>query len=154
MYSHYSKISGIDSHVHENRDFGLVLLPEKKSSFLDQSIGALSIGFLPEQPYEYIKKSISIVGYPGEKEKIEMYHHTGPVRKIDHRGIVYYDVDTSSGNSGSPGFMDFRKKAELRVEDSPVCVVHTHASKEDSLNAGVGIDDDLVEFMKSFIKLR
>lgn len=147
FYTHLSRVNGSHCSVHNERDFGVVSLSAEKSVFLDEHVGALSIGFLPDQPHEYLDKEVSIVGYPGEKEPIEMHFHSGPIKSIDHRGIVYYEVDTSGGNSGSPGFLDLKKTGSIGVANFPACLVHTHRSK-DPLNAGVKIDDDLVEFME------
>jgi hypothetical protein len=61
-------------------------------------------------------------------------------------------VDTTGGNSGSPGFLDLEKR-ESKTNDAdtsnfPVCLVHCHASSK-PVNGGEKFDDDLVEFLKS-----
>jgi len=149
LYSHIFRTNVSRCFTHEYRDFGVVPIGNKKSKDLDESIGALSIGFLPEQPHEYIDKEVSIVGYPGEKTPIAMYFHSGPIRSINHRGVVHYEVDTSGGNSGSPGFLNLRTNTLTTsdVSDFPACLIHCHAS-EKPLNGGEKFDDELVKFMQ------
>lgn len=149
-YTFFSRINGLHSFTHEDRDFGIVSLPIDKSSFLDEEIGALGFKFLPDQPHEYTRDEVSIVGYPGEKKPIAMHSHKGPIRSIDHNGIVYYEVDTSSGNSGSPGILELKKDDDSNIENFPVCLVHTHRS-DAPLNAGEKIDEDTVQFMKECV---
>jgi V8-like Glu-specific endopeptidase len=148
LYSFISRINGIKSFTHEYRDFGVFSLPSDKSSFLDDNIGALGFKFLSDQPHEYTSDEVRIAGYPGEIRPIEMYSHKGPIKNIDDKGIVYYDVDTSSGNSGSPGFLELKNDHDSNVENFPVCLVHTHRYRSQELNAGEKIDEDLIQFMQ------
>jgi len=148
LYTFISRVNGIKSFTHEYRDFGVLSLPTDKSSFLDENIGALGFKFLSDQPHEYTSDEVRIAGYPGEIKPIAMHSHKGPIRNIDDQGIVYYDVDTSAGNSGSPGFLELKKDQDSNVENFPVCLVHTHRYRAQELNAGEKIDEDLVQFMQ------
>ncbi len=144
-------ISGICSFRHHSRDFGIVSLPVAKSSFLDRHVGALGVNYLPDQPHEYLGKEVSIVGYPGEKKPREMYSHSGPILRINHKGIVSYAVDTSKGNSGSPGFFNLKKTRKGNMSNFPACLVHTHSLGGQS-NAGERMDPDLAKFMQDLYK--
>lgn len=146
-YSFFSRINGRHSFTHEDRDFGVISLPTDKSNVLDEEIGALGFKFLPDQPHEYTSERVSIVGYPGERTPTQMYSHVGPIKRIDPNGIVYYEVDTSSGNSGSPGFLELKKDYAGSI-NFPVCLVHTHRSDAPQLNAGEKIDEDTIQFMQ------
>ena len=69
-------------------------------------------------------------------------HHIGP-------RAGYYEVDTSCGNSGSPGFFELDEKlrnVSMVAENFPVSVVHTRKFNDD-LNAGENIDQELYDFM-------
>ena len=48
---------------------------------------------------------IQVAGYPGELDGY-VYEGTGPITKVkptkEGGYIIFYDVDTTSGNSGSP----------------------------------------------------
>lgn len=113
----------------------------------------MPVRFLPDQPHKYFNREVTIVGYPGEKNRKEMYAHSGPIKKVDPQGTVYYEVDTSGGNSGSPVFLELngkRDKKSVVVENFPVSVVHTH-NVNDELNAGEKIDEDLVDFMEELL---
>ncbi len=138
-------ISGIHSFKHGFRDFAVVSLPVSKST-LDKEVGALGIS-TPSQPHEYFGKEISIVGYPGEKKPKEMYFHTGKIKGVSSSGTVTYDVDTTKGNSGSPGFLSLIKKR--KNSKFPVCLVHTHSVNPGKLNGGEIIDTDLIQFMQN-----
>jgi V8-like Glu-specific endopeptidase len=47
---------------------------------------------------------ITIAGYPGEK-KGDPYIMSGTIKGISDKLIIYDDIDTTPGNSGSPLFM-------------------------------------------------
>ncbi len=144
-------IRGVYSFRHDFRDFGIVSLPTSKSSFLDRHVGALGVHYLPDQPHEYLGKKVNVVGYPGEKKPREMYSHSGPILGINHKGVVSYAVDTSKGNSGSPGFFNWKKSKKSSMSDFPACLVHTHSLTGQS-NAGEKMDPDLVKFMQDLYK--
>lgn len=139
------RINGTYSFKHTIRDLAIVSLPTAKSTFLDKHIGAVGIEYLSDQPHEYLGKMVSIVGYPGEIKPRAMYFHNGPIAGIDHLGTVSYEVDTSKGNSGSPGFLNLKWKS--KHGKFPACLVHTQRYSK-KLNAGVKIDDDMVKFMQ------
>jgi V8-like Glu-specific endopeptidase len=101
-YTYNAQINGRRSFTHPERDFGIIALPHDKNKFLNKIIGGLSTLSLLDQAHEYFNREVTIVGYPGEKNPKELYAHSGPVKNVDSQGIVYYEVDTSRGNSGSP----------------------------------------------------
>jgi len=74
-----------------------------------------------------------------------LYSHSGQIKDIDSKGIVYYKVDTSKGNIGSPGFGTICEPLD-DIESFPVYLVHTNES-EDSLNAGQSFNEEILEFM-------
>ena len=107
--------------------------------------------FFPDQPHEYVGKNITIVGYPGEIGEPSLHSHNGPIKTVDPGKIVFYDVDTTKGNSGSPGLNGIKNHNE---EIIPVFLTHTHSVIESKINAGQGYDQDFYNFMsKHFDKI-
>lgn len=143
-YSYISEINGRHTFIHDNRDLGIVQLPDIQKNLLDDNIGSLPITFFPDQPHEYVGKDITIVGYPGEIEEPSLHFHNGPIKTVDPGKIVFYDVDTTKGNSGSPGLNGIVKNDGDIV---PVFLTHTHSISENKINAGQGYDQDFYDFM-------
>jgi len=145
-YSHISEVNGKHCFIYEGRDLGIIQLPISQKRLLDDDIGSLPTMFFPDQPHEYMDKNITIVGYPGETGKPSLYLHSGPIKNADPGKVVFYDVDTTKGNSGSPGLNDMENHKKDII---PVFLTHTHAVTESSLNAGQGYDQDFYDFMFS-----
>jgi len=97
--------------------------------------------------------SIEIAGYPGEKHG-HPYTHTGiivAVTKTKNGGhLLWYDVDTTCGNSGSPIMITDKKYVE-KYGKSPatkvVIGVHTGYSFVEGLNFGTLITPSLFRWI-------
>ena len=144
QYSYISEVNGKHTFIHDSRDLGIVQLPAIQKKLLDDNIGSLPITFFPDQPHEYVDKDITIVGYPGEIEQPSLHAHNGPIKNVDPGKIVFYDVDTTKGNSGSPGLNGIIKDESNII---PVFLTHTHSVTENKINAGQGYDQDFYDFM-------
>ena len=142
-YIHISEVNGKHCFVHGSRDLGVIQLPISQRTLLDNDIGSLPIMFFPDQPHEYIDKSITLVGYPGEIGEPSLHFHSGPIKNVDPGKIVFYDIDTTKGNSGSPGLNGIENGQDV----IPVFLTHTHAVNGSQLNAGQGYDQDFYDFM-------
>jgi len=142
-YSHISEVNGKHCFVHDSRDLGVIQLPITQRELLDTTIGSLPTTFFPDQPHEYMDRIITLVGYPGEIEEPSLHLHSGPIRNVDPGKTVFYDIDTTKGNSGSPGLSGIEDGKNIL----PVFLTHTHAVDGYELNAGQGYDQDFYDFM-------
>jgi len=142
-YSHISEVNGKHCFAHDSRDLGIIQLPLTQRVLLDTTIGSLPTTFFPDQPHEYIDRLITLVGYPGEIEEPSLHLHSGPIRSVDPGKTVFYDIDTTKGNSGSPGLSGIEDGKNIL----PVFLTHTHAVEGYKLNAGQGYDQDFYDFM-------
>ncbi len=148
-------VNGIHCFNHPTRDLGIIQLPFNKKELLDGRVGSLPIMSFPDQPHEYKDKDITIVGYPGEIDPPSLYFHSGPIKYVNPNKEVFYDVDTTGGNSGSPGFPKLILEENVK-KIVPVFLTHTHASYNDNsqkakVNAGAGYDEDFYDFMAEHI---
>lgn len=148
-YTHISEVNGKHCFIHEGRDLGVIQLPISQKTLLDNDIGSLPTMFFPDQPHEYIDKNITIVGYPGEIMNPALHFHSGPIKNVDPGKVVFYDVDTTKGNSGSPGFNEIKNDKDI----PQVFLTHTHTVFDSQLNAGHGYDQDFYDFMFSHAAL-
>lgn len=145
-YSHISEVNGKHCFVQDGRDLGVIQLPISQKALLDNTIGSLPTIFFPDQPHEYIDKNITLIGYPGEIKEPSLHSHSGPIKNVDPGKIVFYDVDTTKGNSGSPGLNGIDNGENI----TPAFLTHTHAVTGSQLNAGQGYDQDFYDFMYSY----
>jgi hypothetical protein len=147
VYTHLSSVNGKDCFVDKNRDFGFINLPIYHKNILDDNIGSMPMAFIPDQPHEYTDKNITIIGYPGEKTPKSLWYHYGPIKYMDSDKVTTYDVDTTPGNSGSPGFFESISRRESKdINDFPTHLVHTHS--DNPFNAGQGFDKDILDFLQ------
>lgn len=112
------------------------------------SLRELTMTEVMDSPFE-----VSVTGYPAykrflsyyRKQEKDMFTMSGPILKIMDSSI-YYDVDTSGGQSGS-GITKFENNT---LESYGV---HTNGTKNPvDGNEGVRIDSDLLSFIEKFIK--
>lgn len=143
-YVRTASVNGRDCFIKKGRDFGIINLSVSEKIDLDDTVGSLPIALMPSQPHEYMGKNIDIVGYPGEKMPRSLWNHNGSIKSMDPDLVTTYDVDTTPGNSGSPGFFDLQANYK-DIEDFPVSLVHTHSSRP--FNSGQGFDMDILDFM-------
>lgn len=147
LVTNYAKrVEGLEIYVHseyleeedENYDFGIVKLGEDTG----KEIGWASLR-APEHN-ELESMHVSITGYPASKSPFNMafsipsynmYTMSGPIKKISKHKI-YYNVDTSGGQSGSGVW---RINQEGKVE----CVgVHTTGGTKIEGNGAVRINQE------------
>lgn len=145
-YSYIYKVNGAHCFTKKGRDLGIIQLPTSQRELLDNNIGSLPTKLFPDQPHEYMGKHITIIGYPGELKTPFLYSHSGPIKNVDPSRIVFYEVDTTKGNSGSPGFPEINND-ESNKEIIPSFLTHTHGIHKSKVNAGEGYDQDFYDFM-------
>ena len=151
-YSHICTVNGKHSFVQNGRDLGVIQLPTSQKALLDDKIGNLPTMLFPDQPHEYMGKPITIVGYPGVIKNPTLYFHSGPIINVNPSKVVFYEVDTTKGNSGSPGFPGVIG-AEKNKHINPVFLTHTHGRRNSKVNGGEGYDQDFYDFMVEYYKL-
>lgn len=82
--------------------------------------------------------SITITGYPGEYDR-QMWTMSGTVSSSATRK-VYYSIDTTAGQSGSPVYKS----------DNRVIAIHAYGSGTSSTNSGTRITSGVFNFFNSF----
>lgn len=109
---------------------------------IGERAGHASLTVLEEE--KLMEGVVTITGYPGDKvgEYPQMHTMTGPVKAATSHQI-FYDVDTSPGQSGS---------GVWRREDQDIQVVGIHGYGGDRYNSGVRITDEVVKQVKEWIK--
>lgn len=134
---------------HESRDVAIFEIDRPVGEELGwASLRALKASEVMENPFE-----VSVTGYPAykrffsyyTKQEKELFTMRGPVNKVTN-GSIYYDIDTSGGQSGA---------GITRFEDDILesYGVHTTGTKNPvEGNEGVRVDDDLLSFTLDFIR--
>lgn len=85
---------------------------------------------------------ITIVGYPGEYYR-QMWGMSGKVkRNTIHK--IYYDIDTTPGQSGSPVYQYNSEYGYVAI------AIHTNGSSSITTNSGTRITKDLFDYFASF----
>jgi hypothetical protein len=149
-YSYVYQVNGVHCFNKKGRDLGIIKLPDNQREVLDDDIGSLPTMFFPNQPHEYIGKNVTVVGYPGELKEPFLHTHSGPIKEVDPNKFVFYEVDTTQGNSGSPGFPEINDK-NVSEQVTPAFLTHTHGLEKHKINAGEGYDQDFYDFMSGHI---
>jgi glutamyl endopeptidase len=108
----------------------LALLHLEKSLGLKVGYSAMDVIPLKEELV------VSITGYPGELQD-QMYTMNGPIKQIrSHK--IFYDIDTTSGNSGSPISI-----IPNDIPANPICIgIHTTGAGALALNGGIYINQE------------
>lgn len=119
-------------------DYALVKLADP----VGEKAGHASLKVLEEEAF--FEAKVNVTGYPGDKvrEYPQMYTMEGPIKAVTEHQI-FYDVDTSPGQSGS---------GVWRREDKDIQVVGVHGYGGDLYNSGVRITYEVVEQVKEWIK--
>jgi len=95
---------------------------------------------------------IEVVGYPGEKKGYP-YTHTGKILdivEIDIGGwVLWYDADTTPGNSGSPIYLTDEKYLKQKsISAAKMLIgVHTGHDEAEGSNFGTFLTPSLLEWM-------
>ncbi|MEM9670424.1 MAG: trypsin-like serine protease [Pseudomonadota bacterium] len=91
---------------------------------------------------------LNLSGYPLKPgQGVEQRFHSNSVHKLtDHR--VYYQIDTTSGNSGGPVWIQ-----DVAADDAPYCVAIHAYSVGDGVNANSGprINSDVFDLIQSWV---
>ena len=123
-------------------DIGVVKLKEPLGNF------AGFYGYREFDENELKNKKLNITGYPGEYSGKHMYTMEGYLKKVDdHR--IYYDIDTSGGQSGSGVWVKIQDPDDN--EESPY-VVGVHAYGSVDTNSGTRLTHENAEKLKIWLE--
>lgn len=115
---------------------------------LDKPIGNTTgwLGVASYSDLEMLKnKQLEVTGYPGELDKRNrMYTSRGEIIHIIG-DYVHYDIDTTKGQSGSPGLIKDMKQ-------NLVVSIHTDHDETRNLNVGVLLTKQRLEIIKGWIE--
>jgi len=93
-------------------------------------------------------KKLNVTGYPGEYSGKYMYTMEGDLKKVeDHR--IYYDIDTSGGQSGSGIWVNIQDPGD--TEESPY-VIGVHAYGSVDTNSGTRLTHEKAEKLKTWLE--
>jgi len=100
--------------------------------------------------------TIEVMGYPGEKKGYP-YTHTGQILDIVESDIggwvLWYDVDTTPGNSGSPIFLTDEKYLKQNSwADKLLIGVHTGHDEAEGCNFGTFLTPSLYDWISGYLK--
>lgn len=127
-------------------DIGIVMLKDN----LKRQVGNLEPVVVDFQDKDNLKMNINITGYPGSPGNgNEMYTMEGLPISVKDGTRLFYDIDTSPGQSGS-GVWTFDENG------SPICVaVHTYGGVKGIGNSGTLINEEkLLKIYKWITSLR
>jgi V8-like Glu-specific endopeptidase len=79
-----------------------------------------------DEQYQQLKDPVTVRGYPGEKQSFP-YYGEGNIKAVK-KDKLFYDVDTTGGNSGSPFI------AIVNQQLGPIIGVHIAYIEADNLN--------------------
>jgi V8-like Glu-specific endopeptidase len=93
---------------------------------------------------------INITGYPGtvrfSRDNLNMYTMKGCVKKVLSSDTLLYEVDTSTGQSGSGIWRDV-------TDSNDVEIVGIHSEEYTAgYNGGVMLNDNMIQFLSSHLK--
>lgn len=152
---HTTKLDGIKLYLHEDYpkeedeqyDFGIVKLNEN----IGNKVGWASLAALDHDELESME--VNVTGYPLSKTPFSvafhipsynMYTMSGPIKKISKHKI-YYDIDTSGGQSGSGVW---RMNSEGQIE----CIgVHTTGGSRLEGNGAVRINQENLSIISEWL---
>ena len=146
---HKSYIEGVrerDEAKQKNYDIAIVKIDE----FLGDQEGYASLKVFKENDLKKLK--VNITGYPSpgtsqiEFQTYVMYTMEGEIKKVDPYRI-HYDIDTSSGQSGSGVWL-------LRRDNGVDCLgVHAYGrDEEDRHNSATRINEDHFNMIENWLK--
>ena len=116
------------AHKNPEYDFGCVFLKEP----LGEKTGSFSIGMFKDT--NLVKHGVNIAGYPKRKSDMpnvrgdHLFHHKNKIRALSEERL-FYDVDTTAGQSGAPVWV------HSDVDSKPI-VVGIHANGVDDSKSG------------------
>ena len=112
-----------------NCDYAVIHLPDNS---LGKQVGWLELADLPDS--SLLGRRVNISGYPADKLIGTQWDHGGTITSVEKQKI-YYDIDTSGGQSGSPVYYCL---------DGQYYVVGIHAYG-DRLNSATRIRPEVID---------
>lgn len=90
---HFFSVKGWTEERNHEYDYGAI----KLNTDLGNTVGTFGFGVLSNTELESTIGNLA--GYPGDKPSGTLWYHNSPIRSVSTRK-VYYEIDTSGGNSG------------------------------------------------------
>ncbi len=118
-----------------NHDYGAIIMP--RSVNLSPAIGAF--GFANYTDAFLMSKRLNLAGYPGDKPAGTMWFHAMRAKAVTARTIGY-DIDTVSGQSGSPVW--------VRLADGRRIAVGIHTNGASNGNSATRINKPVFDNLK------
>lgn len=141
-YTYYAKAKIINLEIayyqdqNSNHDWSAIVL--------DRNIGYSTGWYGKISNWYSLNYSIYSWGYPGDKTMGTLWETTGKL--TDSSTFKYrYDMDTYSGQSGSPIFM------ETSNGDVYVCGIHTSGNSIQGYNSGIRFNSLVYGYLNSFV---
>jgi glutamyl endopeptidase len=121
-------------------DYGAIVLPDES---LGNAVGSLELQALDDAALT--GETVTIAGYPWDLGRSrQMYQHTDVIESVGAR-TLYYEVDTTAGDSGAPVMVE---------RDGKVVVVGVHSGGDLRTNVGVRVVPDLLDEVKEWMGRR
>lgn len=125
-------------------DYALIKVDEDLSDYAMFNLGIMNDNFISKHT------SVSVTGFPGsvngQSANNKMYTGTGFICQSDDNEL-YYDVDTSGGNSGGPIYVTSTFQGQSYYT---VIGIHAYGISEDKpYNGGARITTNLLQFYKN-----
>lgn len=95
---------------------------------------------------------INVTGYPGDRfvgGQAQMYTMHGRVKHLTERKL-FYEIDTSGGQSGSGVWSIIEKSESPQEEDLICCGVHTTGAP--NANGAIRVTNDFIDNIKKWIR--
>lgn len=132
-------------------DVGIVRVGNKFKDFIERKIGFASYGINNGEDFSNVE--LTLTGYPGERDKTRfMYTMSGKVTEA-HQGRkrLYYDIDTTGGQSGSGiALLETGRAPNLKAVHTHgfQCSVFSPKSPWNQWNSGTMLHGDILDFIK------
>ncbi|MDE5569076.1 MAG: trypsin-like peptidase domain-containing protein [Ruminococcus sp.] len=137
-------------------DYALITVKEDLSDYMCFNLGTVT-------DIKNLKSAVSITGFPGEivtgdgtkpvnysVSEHNMYTGNGHIYNSSDKRL-YYDVDTTSGNSGSPVYIT---EAYGNKVYYTVIAIHAYGQGSNPYNSGTRITADLLKFFNGNTNLK
>lgn len=121
-----------------NQDFGAIFLPEGCS--FGEKLGYFGFSDLKDEDLE--RKSVSISGYPVDKNKVvkRQWYHENLITEVEYF-TLRHQVDTFKGHSGAPLW---------RVEDGKRFVIGIHTAGSNYANQAIRLNDRIFQQIRDW----
>ena len=133
--------------THHELDYALITVEEDLSDYACFNLGTVSNS---ENAYH---QSVSVTGFPGKVNETTvndfdnhtMYTGSGVINRTDNKHL-FYNADTSGGNSGGPVYVTESINGNLFLT---VIAIHTNGTDYTGNNSGIRIDTNIIHFFKN-----